>query len=106
MLTREGVVYVPSDYDTQGTPISLALVDEGRNHLLLDTRIGIDCPVRLMHGLDDRDVPWEMSHRLLHALTSDDATLELVKGGDHRLSTPADLARLSRILGELLDASD
>lgn len=104
-LTREGVVYVPSDYDAQGTPISLALVDEGRNHLLLDTRIGIDCPVRLMHGLDDRDVPWEMSHRLLHALTSGDATLELVKGGDHRLSAPADLARLSRVLGELLDTS-
>jgi pimeloyl-ACP methyl ester carboxylesterase len=104
MLASEGVVHVPSDYDVEGCPISHALVNEGRDHLLLDKRIAIDCPVRLLHGLDDRDVPWEMSRRLLQSLESADATLELVKGGDHRLSEPADLERLSRAVGELLDA--
>lgn len=104
LLASEGVIHVPSDYDVEGCPISHTLVSEGRDHLLLDTRIALDCPVRLLHGLEDRDVPWEMSRRLLQSLASTDATLELVKGGDHRLSEPADLARLSRAVGELLDA--
>jgi pimeloyl-ACP methyl ester carboxylesterase len=102
-LASEGVIHVPSDYDVEGCPISHTLVSEARDHLLLDTRIPLDCPVRLVHGLDDTDVPWEMSHRLLQTLICDDATLELVKGGDHRLSEPEDLARLSRAVGELLD---
>ena len=104
-LESEGVIHVPSDYSEQDCPISLALVEEGRNHLLLDGRITIECPIRLLHGLDDRDVPWEHSSRLLQALDSDDVALELIKGGDHRLSGPADLARLSRTVSELLDGS-
>lgn len=103
-LARAGVIHLPSDYSAQDTPISVALIEEGREHLLLDKEIPVECPVRLLHGFDDRDVPWEHSCRLLRSLASDDATLELVKGGDHRLSEPADLARLSRILSELLDA--
>ena len=104
-LTSEGVIDAPSEYADEDCPISLALIEEGREHLLLGGRIALECPVRLLHGLDDRDVPWEMSCRLLQALTSSDVTLELVKGGEHRLSKPADLARLSRTLGGLLDAS-
>jgi len=103
-LTREGVIHVPSEYLEEGCPISLALIEEGRDHLLLGASIALECPVRLLHGLDDRDVPWESSFRLLQALTSADVTLELVKGGDHRLSKPAHLARASRALGGLLDA--
>jgi pimeloyl-ACP methyl ester carboxylesterase len=102
-LVRTGVVHVPSDYADEGCPISLGLIEEGRRHLLLGANIPLVCPVRLLHGLDDRDVPWELSSRLAHALSSSDVTLERVKGGDHRLSRPSDLARLSRVLGELLD---
>ena len=107
-LSRTGVVHVPSDYGNGDCPISLAislgLIEEGRRHLLLGADINLRCPVRLLHGLDDRDVPWEFSSRLVQALTSSDVTLELVKGGDHRLSQQSDLARLSRILSALLDA--
>ena len=103
-LARTGVIHVPSDYANEDSPISLALIEEGREHLLLATSIALQCPVRLLHGLDDRDVPWETSCRLMQALTSSDVTLELVKGGDHRLSQESDLARLSRTLSELLDA--
>lgn len=102
-LMREGVIHVPSDYANEHCPISLGLIEEGREHLLLGAEIALECPVRLMHGLEDQDVPWDMSLRLLQVLTSSDATLELVKGGDHRLSTPADLRRISRTLGGLLD---
>jgi dipeptidyl aminopeptidase/acylaminoacyl peptidase len=71
---------------------------------VLDGRIPVACPVRLIHGLEDADVPWDMSRRLLEALSSPDVSLELVKSGDHRLSTPADLARLGATLAALLDA--
>ena len=101
-LTRAGVIHLPSEYAEEGSPISLALIDEGREHLLLGASIALQCPVRLLHGADDSDVPWELSCRLLEALISSDVTLELIKGGDHRLSTPADLARLSRTLDGLL----
>ena len=103
-LAREGVIHLPSEYADEDCPISLALIEEGRDHLLLGASIALECPVRLLHGLDDRDVPWQSSLRLLQALRSSDVTLELVKGGDHRLSSPADLARVARILSGLLDA--
>lgn len=102
-LIRTGVVRVPSEYTVEGCAISLALIEEGREHLLLDASIAVECPVRLLHGTDDSDVPWEMSWRLLEALIAPDVTLELVKGGDHRLSTTADLARLTRTLEGLLE---
>jgi len=103
-LMRIGAIHVPSEYAVEGCPISLGLIEEGREHLLLGTSIAVECPVRLLHGADDSDVPWEISWRLLEALNSPDVTLELVKGGDHRLSTPADLARLTRTLDGLLEA--
>ncbi len=64
--------------------------------------IRIACPVRLLHGQRDPDVPWETSLRLARALTSPDVQTVLVKDGDHRLSRPADLALLTRTLGALL----
>lgn len=103
-LERDGAIHVPSEYSVEDCPITLALIQEGRDHLVLGATVPIACPVRLLHGLDDRDVPWEYACRLLRALASDDVTLELVKGGDHRLSETADLARLSRTLDELLNA--
>jgi len=104
-LARNGIIHRPSEYAEEGCPISLALIEEAREHLLLATSIELTCPVRLLHGLEDADVPWEVSRRLLQALASSDVTLELIKGGDHRLSKPADLRRLSRTLGALLDDS-
>ena len=103
-LARTGIIHVPSDYANEDCPISLGLIEEGRRHLVLGADIPLTCPVRLLHGLDDRDVPWEFSARLAQALTSSDVTLELVKGGDHRLSQQSDLLRLSRVLDELLGA--
>ena len=104
VLERDGVIHIPSGYSQADCPISLSLIEEARRHLLLDTRIAVDCPVRLMHGLDDDDVPWEHSRRLLQALASEDVSLELIKGGDHRLSNAANLTRLSPTLDGLLDA--
>jgi pimeloyl-ACP methyl ester carboxylesterase len=93
-LLRDGVRHEPSAYDEDPYPLTWKLVEEGRRHLLLDGPVAIDAPARLHHGLADADVPWSLSVELAERLTSTDVVLTLVKGGDHRLSSPADLARL------------
>ncbi len=102
-LKREGVIYEESAYDPEPTPITYALIEEGRRHLLLDDAIPLRCPVRLIHGMRDPDVPWRTSIALAGALASEDVEIHLVKAGDHRLSEPRDIARLARIVGALLD---
>lgn len=84
----------PSAYGGDPYVITRRLIEDGRDHLVLRGPIAIDCPVHLLHGQRDPDVPWETSLRLAECLRSDDVTLELIKAGDHRLSTPADIERI------------
>ena len=77
----------------------------GQANLLLDGEIAIDCPVRLLHGLDDVDVPPSIAFRLGRALRSADVQTVLVKGGDHRLSRPGDLALLVATVARLSEVS-
>jgi pimeloyl-ACP methyl ester carboxylesterase len=100
-LTRDGILHVPSQYG-EPTPITRALIEEGRTHLLLDGPIQLDCKIRLLHGQADPDVPWEMALRTAERLTSHDVEIVLIKDGDHRLSRPADLAVLKRTVAALL----
>lgn len=93
-LKSKGMVFVPSDYDDQPYPITHHLIEEGRNHLLLDAPIRLNCPVSLLHGLSDKDVPWQISLTVTEQLISHDVELTLVKSGDHRMSSPDDLQRL------------
>ncbi|MCP4330375.1 MAG: alpha/beta hydrolase [Alphaproteobacteria bacterium] len=102
-LETEGVWHEPSQYDDEPTPITRALVEDGRNHLLLRAPIPLSCPVRLIHGMKDPDVPWQTSLRIADRLASTDVEITLIKDGDHRLSEAADLARLTDTLGRLLD---
>jgi pimeloyl-ACP methyl ester carboxylesterase len=101
-LRREGVLHVPSRYGTAPLPFTWRLVEEGRRHLLLRGPIPLDCPVRLLHGAADPEVPWQTSWRLAEALRSRDVALTLVKGGEHRLSEPRELALLGSVVGGLL----
>lgn len=100
-LLREGVLRVPSQY---GEPyaITRALIEDGRQHLLLGGPIEIPCPIRLLHGQRDPDVPWETALRITERVTSADVRVTLVKDGDHRLSRPQDLTLLCETLGALL----
>jgi pimeloyl-ACP methyl ester carboxylesterase len=100
-LMRDGVLDVPSQYG-EPYPITRALIEDGRKRLLLNGPIAIDCPVRLLHGQQDADVPWETALRIAEQLTSQDVEIVLVKDGDHRLSRPHDLELLCRTLGPLL----
>ena len=100
-LETDGVWHEPSATGETPLAITRALIDEGREHLVLRGPIAIACPVRLIHGMKDSDVPWTVSLRLAEALPSADVVLTLVREGDHRLSEPADLERLRRTLDAL-----
>jgi pimeloyl-ACP methyl ester carboxylesterase len=75
--------------------VTRRLIDEGRDWLLLDGAIAFGGPVRILQGWRDRDVPWSHAVRVFEALQSEDVELVMTKSGDHRLSTEADLARLT-----------
>ena len=100
-LQRDGVLYVPSQYGDP-TPITRALIEDGARHLVLTGRIPLRCPVRLLHGQADPDVPWELALELVRQMETPDARVTLIKDGDHRLSRPADLELLRETVEGLL----
>ena len=100
-LLRDGVLPVPSEYGDP-YPVTAALIEDGRRHLLLQAPIPLRCPVRLLHGQADAAVPWETSMRLANRLEGSDVHVTLVKDSEHRLSRPADLELLRHALGTLL----
>jgi pimeloyl-ACP methyl ester carboxylesterase len=108
-LLRDGKLEQPSDYSPEPTVITRALIEDGRKNLLLGDgpggAIAIAAPVRLLHGLNDRDVPHSISLRIQERLTSQDVVVQLIKDGDHRLSQPQDLARLTAAVEELVQLS-
>lgn len=82
------------------------LIEDGRNHLLLRDAINLYCPVRLIQGQQDNDVPWKTALRIADCLASDDVEITLVKDGDHRLSRDQDLARLVGVVARLAEQVD
>lgn len=100
-LIRDGIIRQPSQYADSPYEISRALIEDGRRHLVLQGRIDITCPVRLLHGMADPDVPWQTSLRLADRLAGNDVAVTLIKDGDHRLSRDADLQRLFAAVDEL-----
>lgn len=100
---RTGLLREPSLYEADGYPFTWKLVEDGRRHLLLDQPIDLACPVRLLHGMQDPDVPWAISLEIADRLAGDDVRVHLVKDGDHRLSRPADLRLLTDTLADLSD---
>ena len=100
-IEREGVWHRPSEYGAP-YPITRALIEDGRRHLLLRGPLPVDAPVRILQGQQDPDVPWDHALRIAKALTGEDVRVHLVKDGDHRLSRPQDLALLGETLAPLL----
>ncbi|NWG71530.1 MAG: alpha/beta hydrolase [Parvularculaceae bacterium] len=99
-LMRDGrLVERTSDGGT--SVITRRLVEEGRGRLVLGRPIPVSCPVRILHGMNDEEVPFRHAVRFAEQLVSGDLELTLVKAGDHRLSTPADLERLRLAIASL-----
>jgi pimeloyl-ACP methyl ester carboxylesterase len=99
-IETNGVWLRPSQYG-EPYPITRALIEEGRNHLLLGSAIEIGCPVRILQGAQDPDVPWQHAFALTHRLPSDDVVLTMIQDGDHRLSRPQDIARIIAAVAEI-----
>lgn len=93
-MQENGYFERPSEYDDGPYTITMRLIEDGRNHLVVQEPLVLDCPVRILHGMQDPDVPWQDSLDLVEKLDSDDVVTTFVKSGDHRLSEPADIARL------------
>ena len=100
-LRRHGVWLRPSRYGP-AIPITRRMLEDGERLCLLDAPIAISCPVRILHGQMDADVPWQDSLRLAERLQSPDVRTILLKQGDHRLSSPEQLALLAETLDGLL----
>jgi pimeloyl-ACP methyl ester carboxylesterase len=99
-LADKGVWERPSEYSPEPYLVTQQLIEEGRNHLLLGGMIETGCPVRILQGIEDPDVPWRHAVELTSRLACDDVVLTLVKDGDHRLSRPEDIERLLAAVAE------
>lgn len=99
-IETRGVWLRPSQYG-EPYPITRALIEEGRNHLLLGSAIEVGCPVRILQGAQDPDVPWQHAFALAHRLPADDVVLTMIQDGDHRLSRPQDIVRIIAAVAEI-----
>ena len=100
-LEEAGELTYDSAYEEGPIPFTRPLIEEGRAHLILRGSIDLSCPVRLLHGMADPDVPYQTSLRLAERVTNTSVTVELIEDGDHRLSRDSDLARMLAIVDGL-----
>jgi len=102
-LAEDGFVYEADASPDHRIPVTRQLIEEGRQHLLLRKIIPVTAPVRLLQGLDDREVPWQHALRIVENLANEDVRLTLIKNGDHRLNRPEDLEVMWGIVADLLE---
>ena len=100
-MMEQGAVLQPSEYGEQPYRFSRKLIEDGRKHVLLGKAIPLHCPVRLLQGMADPDVPFATALRIAEKLETPDVAICLIKDGDHRLSRDADLGRLCQMVAEL-----
>lgn len=103
LLQTEGRIEEPTPYGDQPYVTTLAFWESGQALRVLEEEIALDCPVRLLQGQADPDVPWDIALRLAGRLRSSDVQTLLIKDGDHRLSRDTDIALLIRTVAKLSD---
>lgn len=101
-LKKKGFFEEPSDYSAEPYIYTRALIEDGRNNRVMTGPIDTHCPVHILQGLADADVPASHALKLVSLLPADDVTLSLIPDGDHRLSRPQDLDMLLRAVGEMV----
>ena len=97
-MVSHGRILEPTPYSDEPNVITQQLIDDGRANTVLAPGLRVGCPVRIIQGTDDPDVPPSHAELLVDHLAQDDVTLTFVQGGDHRLSRDEDIALLRRIL--------
>lgn len=93
----------PSEYSDEPYLITRDLIEDGRNNLLMDAPIVTGCPVHILQGMEDPDVPWQHAQSLFAKLVNEDAIFTLIKDGDHRLSRPQDIERLLSAVADMAE---
>jgi len=93
-LLHDKVYYQPTEYADEPYPITLRLIEDARKNLLLQKPVPIRCPLHLIHGIEDDEVPWEHAIKVAKAFQTNDVTLTFIKDGDHRLSRERDLEKI------------
>lgn len=104
-LEETGRLEEPSEYSSEPDIYTKALLDDGRMNRVLEGIIDTHCPVHILQGMADPDVPYRHAMRLLEHLPKDDVTITLIRDGDHRLSRPQDLSLMTKALTSLREAS-
>ena len=105
-LMTDGRLELPSAYSPEPTVITREMIEDGRKHMMLNHGLDLPCPVRILQGDEDPDVPATHAVKVFGALRGPDVTLTLIKGGDHRLSTPGNLALLRDTVLRLAERSE
>ncbi len=100
-ILEKGVYYVPTRYGDMPYPITRELIEDGRRNLVLNQPFRVPCPVHILQGTKDKDVPPGHAMELMSVLDGN-VTLSLIKDGDHRLSTPDNLAQMLRAAGSFV----
>ncbi len=101
-IETEGVYLRPSDYGDGPYPITRNLIEDGKKHLMLGSSLEMPCPVHILHGQEDPDVPWRLSLEIADMIDGE-ISVEFIKNGDHRLSRPQDIRRLENTVAFLAD---
>lgn len=102
LLDTQGYVDTPSEYSADPYRINKALIEDGKAHLMFGRAIETGCPVTILQGARDKDVPKEQATKLVEHLLTDPVTLTLVPDGEHRMSRPQDLELLARSIEQLI----
>jgi pimeloyl-ACP methyl ester carboxylesterase len=97
-FAASGIHFERSEYSAEPDPVTRALIEDGDRHLIGGRLVETGCPVHILQGRQDRDVPWQHAAGLVSHLASDDVVFSLIRDGDHRLSRPEDIERLERAL--------
>lgn len=103
-LKKQGFLTLPSAYSPEPDLYTLALIEDGEKHLFGEQPIEAGCPVHVIQGMQDEDVPWMHATKLMERLAFDDAVLTLVRDGDHRLSRPEDIERLIGAVSAMIES--
>lgn len=104
-LAEKGYFEEPSEYSDEPYIYTRALIEDGRANRVMTGPIDTHCPVHVLQGLADPDVPPAHALKLVGLLPSDDVTLSLIPDGDHRLSRPQDLDMLLRAVEAIMERS-
>ena len=102
-IMTKGAFLRPSEYSDEPYVITRSLIEDGRRNLLLGSSIEANCPIHILQGIQDTDVPWNHAMRLLAELAQDDVVLTLVKDGEHRLSREEDIEKLVNIVADMVN---